>query len=169
MSTDLVSTFEESLSALDLEWSHTTAENFHAAVDAAVELPAVGARLPFEELSLAETNVLVDPTPTQLEAAATGVTAVGRAIAEHGTLTIQSRPGGDEPVSLYPKRHVAVVRGSDIVADVPAAMDWLAGEFADGRDSAVFATGVSATGDMGAIVKGVHGPLEVHVIVVNDR
>lgn len=169
MSTDLMGTFEESLTGLDLEWSHTAPSALPAAIDGAVELPAVGAPLPFEGLSLDETNVVVDPTPAQLDAAMTGVTAAGLAIAEHGTLVIQSRPGGDEPVSLYPKRHVAVVRESDLVADVPAAMSWLAEEFEAGRDSAVFATGVSATGDMGAIVKGVHGPLEVHVIVVDGR
>lgn len=169
MSTDLMATFEASLDGLDLEWSHTSAADLTAAVDGAVKLPAVGAPLPFENLSLDETNVVVDPTPDQLDAAMTGVTAAGLAIAEHGTVVVQSRPGGDEPVSLYPMRHVAVVRRSDLVADVPAAMDWLAAEFEDGRDSAVFATGVSATGDMGAIVKGVHGPLEVHVIVVDDR
>jgi len=31
------------------------------------------------------------------------------------------------------------------------------------------ATGPSATGDMGALVQGVHGPSEVHVIVVESE
>jgi L-lactate dehydrogenase complex protein LldG len=168
MSTDLVATFEESLAGLDVTWSHTAPDGFEATVAAAVERPAVGAPLGLDEVSLDGTDVTVQPTPAELETARTGVSAAGLGIAERGTLVIQSRPGGDEPVSLYPERHVAVLRESDLVASVGDALGWLGEEFAAGRDSAVFATGVSATGDMGELVQGVHGPKEVHVVVVES-
>jgi L-lactate dehydrogenase complex protein LldG len=166
MSTGLVSSFEESLAALDVASSRTTPDGFTAALADAVERPAVGAPLGFDAISLADTDVLVRPTTAELEVARTGVTAAGLGIAERGTVVIQSGPGGDEPVSLYPERHVAVLRESDLVGSVGDALEWLGGEFAAGRDSAVLATGASATADMGELVRGVHGPGEVHVLVV---
>jgi L-lactate dehydrogenase complex protein LldG len=127
--------------------------------------PVVGAPLPFEGLSLPEW-IPSHPTARELQDARTGVTAAGGGIAEYGTLVVQSRPGGDEPVSLYPERHVAVLRATDLVAGVPEALEFLGEEFAAGRDSAVFATGMSATADMGESVRGVHGPREVYVVIV---
>ncbi len=71
-------------------------------------------------------------------------------------------------MSLYPPTHVAVVRERDVLPDVEAATDHLGARFAAG-ESSVFATGVSSTGDMGALVEGVHGPKHVHVIVVEEE
>jgi L-lactate dehydrogenase complex protein LldG len=169
MSTDLVDAFESSLEELDVTHDRTAAADLTAAlVDAIVE-PAVAAPLPWDDLTLKGVPVDREPTPAALQAAETGVTAAGAGIAEEGSVVVQSRPGGDEPVSLYPPLHVAVLRASDLVADVREAMDWLAGEFAAGRTSAVLATGASATADMGALVHGVHGPGDVHVVTVTDR
>ena len=134
----------------------------------AVEPPAVGVSIPFAPDALEDADVAPDPSPSELEAAATGVTPARFAIAETGTLAIPSTPAGEEPVSLYPPRHVAVVAERDVYPDVAGAFERLATEFEEGTDSVVFATGVSATADMGELVEGVHGPREVHVIVVTD-
>lgn len=168
MTTDVVSVFEDSLAAIDVDTTLTTADGFESALSDAIERPAVGTPLPFEGVSLTETDVSSRPTAAELETAATGVTPAGIGIAEHGSVVIQSDEDGDEPVSLYPPKHVAVMRTSDIVPDVAAALEWLSGEFRDGRDSAVVATGASATGDMGALVEGVHGPETVHVLLLSD-
>ncbi len=169
MGTDLVRTFEGSLDGLEVTHARTAAADLSGAVREAVVEPAVGAPLPWADLSLSGTGVNREPTPAELGAAETGVTAAGAGIADEGTIVVQSRPGGDEPASLYPPRHVAVLRASDLVADVSAALSWLGAEFAAGRDSAVLATGASATADMGETVRGVHGPSEVHVVLVEDR
>jgi L-lactate dehydrogenase complex protein LldG len=165
--TGLVETFEASLDGLDVTRSRTTPDGLEEALREAVVEPVVGAPLPFEGLSLPDW-IPTHPTGRELRAARTGVTGVGGGIAEHGTLIVQSRPGGDEPVSLYPERHVAVLRATDLVAGVPEALSFLDEEFSAGRDSAVFATGMSATADMGEAVRGVHGPREVHVVIVED-
>jgi len=165
--TGLVDTFEASLDALDVTRTRTAPDGLEDALREAVVEPVVGAPLPFEGLSLPDW-VPTHPTARELQAARTGVTAAGGGIAEYGTLVVRSRPGGDEPVSLYPERHVAVLRSVDLVAGVPEALELLGEEFAAGRDSAVFATGMSATGDMGELVRGVHGPREVHVVIVED-
>lgn len=165
MATDPVAAFGESLRAHGVTWERATAESFEATLVDAVTEPAVGVELPYDEVSL-DGLVTLEPTPSRLVAAETGVTPAGAGIAEYGTLLVQSDRAGTEPVSLYPPRHVAVVRASDVLPDVARAVEWLDGEFAAGRDSVVFATGPSATGDMGAIVEGVHGPREVHVVVL---
>jgi L-lactate dehydrogenase complex protein LldG len=169
MTTALVERFETALHDHDVTLGRTTPDEFADALDAAVESPAVGAPLPFSGLSLDETGVQTHPTPAQLREATTGVTAAGLGIAAHGTVAVESRPDGDEPVSLYPERHVAVLRASDIVPDVSSAMSWLGERLTDDGQSVVFATGPSATADMGATVQGVHGPLEVHVLLVETE
>lgn len=169
MSTAHLETFEASLDGLDVTHDRTTAADLADAVRDAVVEPAVGAPLPWADLSLETAGVTLAPTPADLVAAETGVTAAGAAIAAEGTLVVQGRPGGDEPASLYPPRHVAVLRGSTVVERVPDAIEWLADEFAAGRTSAVFATGPSATADMGELVVGAHGPRAVHVVTVTDR
>jgi len=166
--TGLVETFEASLDDLDVTRARTTPDGLEEALRESVVEPVVGAPLPFGGLSLPDW-IPTHPTPRELQEARTGVTGVGGGIAEYGTLIVQSRPGGDEPVSLYPERHVAVLRASDLVAGVPEALSVLGEEFAAGRDSAVFATGMSATADMGEAVRGVHGPREVHVVIVEDE
>ncbi|MFC6988080.1 LUD domain-containing protein [Haloplanus sp. GCM10025708] len=161
--------FEAALSAFDATLTRTRTADFSARLDEVVDPPAVGSPLPFEGVSLDGTDVVTEPTPAQLRDATTGVTAAAFAIAEYGTLAVRSTAGGDEPVSLYPERHVAVVRESDVLSDADAAFSRLADAFADGPESVVFATGVSGTGDMGEYVEGVHGPREVRVLLLEDR
>lgn len=166
---DTLATFESALSDLGVGYTETTTAEFREALDAVVEEPAVGAPLEGYGVSLSDTPVTLAPSTAELADAATGVTGVGKAVAAHGSLLLPSDAGGTEPVSLYPPTHVAVVRASDVIADTSAATEWLSGEFDAGRRSAVFATGVSATGDMGAIVEGVHGPGTVHVLLLADE
>jgi L-lactate dehydrogenase complex protein LldG len=94
------------------------------------------------------------------------VTGSRLGIASLGTIAVESRPDGDELIALLPEYHVVVLRAADLRADLESAFGWLADEFEAGRDSVVLATGPSATGDMGALVQGVHGPERVHAIVV---
>lgn len=157
--------FEDALVDHDCEVTRTTVDRFDDALAAVVEEPAVGVPLTDPELSLPAT-VETEPTPAQLRDAATGVTPVAFAVADHGTVAIPSTEHGTEPVSLYSDTHVAVVREEQVVPDTDAAFERLGPALADDRDSVIMATGPSATGDMGALVQGVHGPSEVHVVVV---
>lgn len=135
------------------------------AVAEAVESPAVGVELPWDDVSLPG-RVRADPTPADLEAAVTGVTPAALAVADYGSIVLRSTPDGTEPVSLFPDLHVAVVREADIVPDMTAAVEWAGEQFRETAGSAVVATGPSATADMGALVQGAHGPTDVEVVVV---
>lgn len=169
MSASSVQEFQQSLSRANATSAVVTTEEFAVALDAAIEGPAVGAPLPFPDLSIASHTVTLDPTPSQLREATTGVTGSRLGISSLGTVAVESRSEGDEPVALYPERHVVVVRASDLCPDLEAAFSWLESAFGADRESVVFATGPSATADMGASVQGVHGPSEVHAIIVEDN
>lgn len=161
--------FQQALERHRVEWSRTTAADFADALRAVLEQPAVGAPLPFETVSLADLPVTLDPSPRELEAARSGVTAADFAVADYGSLVLTAADEGTEPVSCYPDRHIAVLRERDIVETMATAFERLDGRFADGLTSAVFATGPSATADMGSLVYGAHGPTEVHVLLLTDQ
>lgn len=162
--------FERSLRDRPVTVDRIPADEFDAAVETAVDPPAVGVPIPFRDLSLAGHAVDLDPTPSRLSAAATGVTPVGPAVAEYGSVVVKSGIEGAEQVSLYPDTHVAVLRASDVVGTLTEAVGDLSESIAEaGLTSAVFATGPSGTADMGSLVYGAHGPESVHVILLEDR
>ena len=104
-------------------------------------------------------------------AATVGITGVEFALAETGSLVVTSRTEGAQLASLAPPVHIALYRRSQLVASfdevlerlpVPRAVE----EAATGR-SVVFITGTSRTADIEQIlIRGVHGPGEVHAILV---
>ena len=136
-----------------------------SAIETAIEGPTVGAPLPWDAVDL-PSSVTTNPTPTELNAAVTGVTSASLAVAEYGSLLLRADAAGSEPISLFVDRHVAVLQADDIVPDMPAAFEWLGSELRDTRDSVIVATGPSATADMGALVQGAHGPKTVEVVIV---
>lgn len=127
--------------------------------------PAVGTPLEIPDASLPE-SVTTEPTTAELEAAETGVTTASLAIADYGSVVLRATDEGSEPISLFNELHIVVLRESAIVPDMSTAFEWLGDELRESRDSAVLATGPSATADMGALVQGAHGPKKVAVIVV---
>lgn len=175
MGTDIVSQFADSALETVDTCTRTDPDGFEETLSEFVVEPAVGAPLSSDSVSLEGTVVDTDPSVGSLETAETGVSQAGTAIAEYGTISVESRPSGDELVSLYPPRHVVVVERDDIVPDTAAAFDRFETAIKDAREnggpgaSRALATGPSATGDMGAIVQGVHGPTEVHIIVVENQ
>ncbi|KTG11307.1 hypothetical protein AUR64_04670 [Haloprofundus marisrubri] len=164
MSAGTLSTFEQSLRRLDVDSTRTTPEAFEETLASVTLDPVVGAPLPFDGSSLPDW-IRTRPTPRELREAKTGVTAAELAVADYGSVVIRATPDATEQVSLFPDVHVAVVRAEDVVAGMPEAFERLA-EWTAAGDSAVVATGPSATADMGALVKGAHGPKAVHVVVL---
>lgn len=91
-----------------------------------------------------------------------GVTDVQAAVAETGSIVCAAGVGRGRGLSLVPPVHVAVVRASQIVADL---VD-LFGSFGEVESGVVLITGPSKTADIeGVLITGVHGPREVHLVV----
>jgi L-lactate utilization protein LutC len=103
-----------------------------------------------------------------LFAADLSITGVDYLVAETGSLAILTRPDNPRSLSLLPPVHVAVARADQIVPDL---FD-LFGPETWGANPALpscisLITGPSKTGDIELrLVTGVHGPGEVHVVLI---
>jgi len=165
-------TFEGALEELGVTVTGTTESELGAAVRAAITEPAVGVALDGTvgdgTFSLTETPVTVDPTPVALREATTGVSGAELGVGDYGSVVLSMTDQGSELVSLFVERHVAILHEDDIQPDMDTAVTELDDRFNETGGSAIIATGPSATADMGALVKGAHGPKEVHVIVVEE-
>lgn len=168
MSASSLDTFVSALDSQDVPCERTTRSSFAATLAKHLREPAVGVPLTDLGVSLTDTDVTVDPTPATLKAARTGVTPASFAIADYGSVVVPGTSDGTELVSLFVDRHVAVVDADDVLPGMEAAFDRFGESFRERADSGIIATGPSATADMGELVRGAHGPSEVHVIVLED-
>ena len=162
---DLHGQFATQARSYGVELTEASPGEVAAAIASAIDPPAVGTPLPWDDVELPD-GVETDPTPADIEGATTGVTAASLAIADYGSVVLRMDEAGSEPVSLFEDLHVAVLREADIVPDMQAAFEWFGEQLRETRGSAIIATGPSATADMGALVQGAHGPKHVEVIVV---
>jgi L-lactate dehydrogenase complex protein LldG len=106
-------------------------------------------------------------------AATVGITGVDFALAESGSLALSSATEGAQLASLAPPVHVALYRPKQLVGSLDDLLEKLshpAGSSAlEAARSIVFVTGTSRTADIEQIlIRGVHGPREVHAILVED-
>ncbi|MFT4963842.1 MAG: L-lactate dehydrogenase complex protein LldG [Halobacteriales archaeon] len=162
---DAYETFAERAAEYDVELHRVPAAEATDTIAEIVEKPAVGAALPWEDVALPE-GVATEPTPAELDAAVTGVTAAALGVADYGSVLLRSTPDGAEPASLFPDLHVFVLREEDVVPDMAAAFEWVGERFREAPESAILATGPSATADMGELVEGAHGPKTVTGVVI---
>ncbi|WP_418282226.1 LUD domain-containing protein [Halorubrum sp. DTA98] len=159
------STFTDRLDDLDVAVSEGPPDQCAPLIEEAAGDPAVGVPFDSPELTLPD-RIDTAPTAADLRGAHTGVTGASLGIAAYGSVAIEADPAGTEPVSLFVDRHVVVLRESDVVPDMADAFEWLGPRARDDAIDVVFATGPSATADMGGLVQGAHGPKEVHVVLI---
>jgi L-lactate dehydrogenase complex protein LldG len=102
-----------------------------------------------------------------------GITGVDFVLAETGSVVLSSRTEGSQLASLAPPIHVAFYRRDQLVGSLDEVLEKLSlshqpNGLAPGR-SVVLITGPSRTADIEQIlVRGVHGPREVHAILVEE-
>jgi L-lactate dehydrogenase complex protein LldG len=101
-----------------------------------------------------------------IEPVAVGVTGAFAGLADTGSLVLTAAAGRSRMASLLPPVHIAVLARSRIYATLPAFLAAHPG-IAETTSNLVLVTGPSRTADIEmTITLGVHGPREVHVIVV---
>jgi len=98
-----------------------------------------------------------------------GLSTAAWAIAETGTLVLEGGPGKGRTVTLLPPTYVALIPAERILRTVPEAIEKYAGGDAGTLPANVsFHTGPSRSGDIEmALFVGMHGPGDVHVILVD--
>jgi L-lactate dehydrogenase complex protein LldG len=162
----LLDEFLENLSRHSVTAEVVDRDDASAAIASELVGAAVGTEAAFEGIDPPD-GVTVDPTVEEITDADTGVTVGIMGVAAYGSVVVPSTEGWDGPVSLYPPKYVAVLRRADVVPDMASALSRLSDRFETGANDVVFVTGRSSTGDMGASVVGVHGPSEMHVVVID--
>ncbi len=114
----------------------------------------------------ADSRVITDPTKEQLKTTAVGITDAFCGIASTGSVCVAVTTNLTVPVSMLTRRHIVVLDAKTVV---PRPRDVFSSEFLDGKGlqrSFSYITGPSATADMGPLVRGVHGPGRLHIIVL---
>ena len=96
-----------------------------------------------------------------------GLSTAQAAIAETGTLVLESESERHRLVSLVPPVHIAIVEASSIVLTLGEALAVVHGsDFKKLSPTITFITGPSRTADIElTLAIGVHGPQELYVIV----
>ena len=132
---------------------------------------------PLTNLGLKVTTVLHDETNSRealrevIRQAGMGITGADYALAETGSLIILPRRGLSRLVSLVPPVHVALVRPEEVLESLDDLFllrrleyHQRGGEMGSYLN---FITGPSRTADIEmTIVEGVHGPKEVHMVLL---
>ncbi|MGH9820026.1 MAG: LutC/YkgG family protein [Pyrinomonadaceae bacterium] len=96
-----------------------------------------------------------------------GVTGAQWAIAETGTLVLESEAESHRLASLVPPVHLCVLRADRIRRTLAEILELTK---ADLSRTVTFITGASRTSDIElTLAIGVHGPAELHVIVIADQ
>ena len=108
---------------------------------------------------------------TELLDADLGLTEAQGGIAETGTLVLLSDAERHRRISLLPPVHVALLPVSRIVAGIGEALEKVQADSpAQISRCITFITGPSRTADIElTLVVGVHGPQELHVILLEDE
>jgi len=95
-----------------------------------------------------------------------GITSADYALADTGTLVMLASPAEARLISLLPPVHIAVVPKERVLSGLDELLTVLPHP-AEQTSSMVLITGPSRTADIEQIlVRGVHGPGEIHVVVV---
>lgn len=98
-------------------------------------------------------------------AAEVGVSGVDWLIAETGSIALRTGPGQPRSLSLLPPVHIAVASRGQLLADLFDLVE----QCGDLPACLSLITGPSKTGDIELrLVTGVHGPGEVHVVLIDD-
>ena len=105
----------------------------------------------------------------ELQEAGAGITSADYALCDTGTLIMLASPREARLISLLPPLHIAVIPSSAIITGLDELFTILPNP-AEQTSSMVMITGPSRTADIEQIlVRGVHGPGEIRVIIVDSE
>ncbi len=111
-------------------------------------------------------NVIIEPTKEQLSNIKISITDAFCAIASTGSVCVSVTKNLSSVENALSRKHIVVVNADTII---PRPRDIFSVSYLNGKGlsrSFSIITGPSATADMGPLVKGVHGPGKLHIIIL---
>ncbi|MGH9703023.1 MAG: LUD domain-containing protein [Candidatus Acidiferrales bacterium] len=172
---ELLSTFEAAAiaAAATVERCSRTPKALRAALEHVIApgdavVLAAPTSLPTDLLSQFQESrhVNANPSSNDLASANAGISEAFAAVARTGSICVSLGDGLAGQASLLPTLHIALLPAEKIVE---RPRDLFRQDCLDGdglRLDFVFITGPSATADMGPLVRGVHGPHRLHIIIL---
>ncbi len=116
-----------------------------------------------------EAAFLDSPSQAELFDCDVGITCAQWAIAETGTLVLESERERNRLASLVPPVHVAIIEASRIRRSMSEVLELIKKSDVGLSRAVTFITGPSRTSDIElTLAIGVHGPGELHVIVIDE-
>ncbi|MBC7359355.1 MAG: lactate utilization protein [Desulfacinum sp.] len=136
---------------------------------APMNLPPEASRSLEEATASGTVRILDPPLRNHLEGIHTGLTPADWAIAETGTLVLDSTSEDLRIATMLSEVHVAVLPASRIRADSLELKGEIATLQKNGPRYVAFISGASRTADIERVLTiGVHGPQELHVLILEE-
>jgi L-lactate dehydrogenase complex protein LldG len=102
-----------------------------------------------------------------LRGADAGVTGCEFLVAETGTVVLRSSPEVPRALSLLPHAHIVIAKEEQLLPTVAACLEKLSADHPSSSSCITLITGPSRTADIEKVlVKGVHGPKNLNVVVM---
>jgi L-lactate dehydrogenase complex protein LldG len=111
-------------------------------------------------------HVVMHPDGTQLKTVRVGVTDAAYGVASTGSVCVSVTKGLASAISMLTRVHIVLVEARRIVSRPSDLFTRESDRGSCPSGSFTFITGPSATADMGPLVRGVHGPGRLHIIVL---
>ena len=113
-------------------------------------------------------EVITDHFRSAAPLAAAGITGANFALADTGTIVLDSTEEPLRLASTFPERHFVLLDPRKILPDGPSAVGLLRTlHLRDSPDFIAFITGPSRTADIERVLTiGVHGPRELHILLL---
>ena len=120
--------------------------------------------------SVAGLKVLHPPFKHHLSTIHTALTGADWAIAETGTLVLDSGSEDLRIATMLSEIHIAWIPASRIIPDATTLSAWLVDKMKSPPGYMSFITGASRTADIERVLAiGVHGPQELHILIMEEH
>ena len=114
-----------------------------------------------------EAEILNKPSTSELFSCDVGITRAQLAIAETGTLVLESKKEFNRLTSLIPETHICLLEADKIRRTMGEVLELMASDLSP---AVTFITGPSRTSDIElTLAIGVHGPRRLYVIIVDSN
>lgn len=111
-------------------------------------------------------NIIRHPNENNFQSAQIGITDSFAGISKTGSVCVSLHNRITSAISMLAKKHI-VLLDSNYIVQLPREI-FLNEKFKNNNltNNFTFITGPSATADMGPLVRGVHGPGQLHIIII---